>query len=565
MIAMAIMVGYSIVTLFLGIKILEKERIRFHPGTGAGTGKSITVGAISSANNHNHQDQHQHQNNQMTTLAALSTWQRRRHDMLLPNSTTTASSSVHPKQDVVEPVPDAVVMISRSEETDSPPKLTQFSTITITTTNSDSQIVPDAQQSLQTIQQTATIDNQDNNEEMELPGRFPTFGTKAFAAACPWVLPEIITTDQQQQQQPCSILARPPPASGEGLSQWAGQVAVGFIMARQAGCKFYLDYGKGIDVGTVLEPMSIERLDWRAPAQFDFCRPNSTCFIAGVQYNDNTMTVINRMERLMIKPNKLAYIPNLRHAYATSESYFKSMNGFRDLNRTLPGFDIEFSMACSLGSLFRLSPRATMYEPTLFTKILPALHAPNTLVITLYIRTGRTENLIPSEATHIITKSAAHIADCAMKIEMERLSPQVQNPKDSQHYYSRIVWMIATDSQYLKTWLKDQYTRENATAAVHDGDGGSGVLPPRSILVTQSRGAHSKPGADPSTADFAEAFLDWYLMGESDAVVADHNGPSFGDTAAFRTARPYYKLPMGRQAASSCDLRTPVFRWDTMS
>ena len=63
---------------------------------------------------------------------------------------------------------------------------------------------------------------------------------------------------------------------------------------------------------------------------------------------------------------------------------------------------------------------------------------------------------------------------------------------------------------------------------------------PRRILVTSARGAHTRlEGGDVSTADFAEAAIDWYLLGESDAVIANKLY-SFGMTAAFRTARPIY-------------------------
>lgn len=41
--------------------------------------------------------------------------------------------------------------------------------------------------------------------------------------------------------------------------------------------------------------------------------------------------------------------------------------------------------------------------------------------------------------------------------------------------------------------------------------------------ATQARGAHTKVTSDnaPSTTEFAEAFLDWYMIGETDAVVAE--------------------------------------------
>ena len=62
----------------------------------------------------------------------------------------------------------------------------------------------------------------------------------------------------------------------------------------------------------------------------------------------------------------------------------------------------------------------------------------------------------------------------------------------------------------------------------------------RRILVTSARGTHTRPeGGGVSTADFAEAAIDWYLLGESDAVIASKLY-SFGVMGAFRTARPIY-------------------------
>mmetsp|Transcript_31120 Transcript_31120/g.68326 ORF Transcript_31120/g.68326 Transcript_31120/m.68326 type:complete len:359 (-) Transcript_31120:36-1112(-) len=61
----------------------------------------------------------------------------------------------------------------------------------------------------------------------------------------------------------------------------------------------------------------------------------------------------------------------------------------------------------------------------------------------------------------------------------------------------------------------------------------------RRVLVTSARGAHTRLQDGVSTVDFAEALIDWYLIGESDAVVAS-SIYSFGVTAALRTARPVY-------------------------
>ena len=58
--------------------------------------------------------------------------------------------------------------------------------------------------------------------------------------------------------------------------------------------------------------------------------------------------------------------------------------------------------------------------------------------------------------------------------------------------------------------------------------------------MTTARGVHSRPGRNPSTADFAEAVIDWYLIGEPDLVVPSAPGYSFGTTASLRTAQPLY-------------------------
>ena len=64
---------------------------------------------------------------------------------------------------------------------------------------------------------------------------------------------------------------------------------------------------------------------------------------------------------------------------------------------------------------------------------------------------------------------------------------------------------------------------------------------------------HTRTQRDPSTADLAEAVIDWYLVGESDLVVTDSGSPSFGGTAALRTARPLYDARGGK-----CFRATPI-------
>lgn len=94
--------------------------------------------------------------------------------------------------------------------------------------------------------------------------------------------------------------------------------------------------------------------------------------------------------------------------------------------------------------------------------------------------------------------------------------------------------MLATYSPYLKMWVADTYdTHNNATA-----------ISRRQVVTTKSRGVHTRATRSPSTIDFGEALVDWYLIGESDFVISDWNSPTFGGTASLRTDRPYYKVPV---------------------
>lgn len=195
-------------------------------------------------------------------------------------------------------------------------------------------------------------------------------------------------------------------------------------------------------------------------------------------------------------------------------------------------------MACSLHSLFHLAPTATNFEPDLFTRILPTLHQEDALVISLYIRTGHTDvkankekagQKTAAEAPISAKNKADKIITCALGLEQDYLA----NNNNTMNKYQKVVWTVVTDSQYVKQYVLEHYDSRHANTTI-------GI--PRQVVTTNSRGVHSRASRDPSTADFAEALIDWYLIGESDLVIADQiMSPSFGDTAALRTARPLYK------------------------
>ena len=66
---------------------------------------------------------------------------------------------------------------------------------------------------------------------------------------------------------------------------------------------------------------------------------------------------------------------------------------------------------------------------------------------------------------------------------------------------------------------------------------------------------------DPSLADFAEAIIDWYLIGEADLVIMDQNSVSFGGTAALRTARTVFDASRTHPwSKGKCQKAVPIHR-----
>jgi len=107
------------------------------------------------------------------------------------------------------------------------------------------------------------------------------------------------------------------------------------------------------------------------------------------------------------------------------------------------------------------------------------------------------------------------------------------------------VWMVVTDSAPLRKWITETYGSDNNANDKHSSPADrqkdkSRVQVPREIVTTRSRGVHTSSSRSPSTTDFAEALIDWYLLGESDLVVTSNAWYSFGSTAALRTDRPLY-------------------------
>ena len=103
--------------------------------------------------------------------------------------------------------------------------------------------------------------------------------------------------------------------------------------------------------------------------------------------------------------------------------------------------------------------------------------------------------------------------------------------------------MVVSDSKDVKQGIMDNYSGQDIYLKNTSASREQGTLlqvVKREILTTASRGIHTRTLRSPSTTEFAEAMIDWYLIGESDLVIG--SGPSFGATGALRTARPYYDL-----------------------
>jgi len=139
----------------------------------------------------------------------------------------------------------------------------------------------------------------------------------------------------------------------------------------------------------------------------------------------------------------------------------------------------------------------------------------------LYVRTGYTDKIVEAEKLGSPLpdpgvgsgRPSKAVADCALELENSR-----EEGSDD------IVWMVISDSPSVKEWMVTTYTTET-----------------RQVLTTNAKGKHTRPGSHPDTDVFAEAFLDWYLIGESNAVITNNQWYSFGFMGAARTSRPMYE------------------------
>ena len=334
--------------------------------------------------------------------------------------------------------------------------------------------------------------------------RFPEYGTPEHSRQCGWAAYET------NKVRNCTLFVRPDKHLGEGISLWFALIAQAHQLAQQANCDLVFDYGENINVSSVLTTNG--SWNWTTPHDFKCQYP---CFHWHPTNKFRRTTLSEIVEQL----NKsIAPAPFYRYAYKFKYRHSPQLyeDDFQGLRENIPGFQPETGLACSLSTLFRLSPNLSQFEPDLFTRILPTMHREDALVISLYIRTGQAEQESDPLAQDTSYRNKTQdILSCALEVEKEYLEENTTS--------FQVVWMVVSDSQDVKQWIARNY--ETRT---------------RQIITTNSRGAHTKATRVPSDRDFVEAVIDWYLIGESDFVVMDDSSPSFGGTAALRTARPVY-------------------------
>lgn len=370
-------------------------------------------------------------------------------------------------------------------------------------------------------------------------GRFPDGGTAKFDEQCPWTSTSLLSDDQNLPK--CTIFLRPVPTENEGIALWVSQMAMGYMIAVQAKCSFLFDYGEGVKIHEVIQPVS-QSVDWRVPAGFD-CEREENCFRLG---RAGQVASYNFTDHLPGRDNSIAPVPFYRFALwrGTHTPFYES--SFRALEASISKWNIRRGFGCSLGKLFTFSQQASKYEPKLFTEILPALRDETAAVVAIYIRTSQADvgadSSIDEESLRETAKGYTRRGQMLEQILLMKLGINHQHKRDIRS----VTWLVVTDSVYLKSHIKSSFGGRDANALVAKPmQKFPGRVIPRRVIYTQSRGLHSKAKNKGGTDVFAESMIDWYLIGESDIVVT---GPfTYGHTASLRTSRPVYDYNDGKE------------------
>mmetsp|Transcript_57952 Transcript_57952/g.172950 ORF Transcript_57952/g.172950 Transcript_57952/m.172950 type:complete len:364 (-) Transcript_57952:10-1101(-) len=276
--------------------------------------------------------------------------------------------------------------------------------------------------------------------------RFPRFGTAEFDTKCGW------TTDSSPSApgaQGCSLLARPSPNSGEGLSAWTSQIAAGYMYAKQTGCRLLIDYGEDINIEQIFMPPKGSSMNWSVPKNFT-CRKENHCKVVYALWNAGNLKHVAK-DLGVDGTTPIIVSPDFRwpHQNRTNEKSTSDELKNLTLRKTFPGFDFETGFGCSFGHTFDLSPTASAFEPNLFSTILPTLRNERSFVISLYIRTGRTDHVYQMEKkgesveedNTSLRGNPQSVINCALRIEEDLLGNNSQGG-----YYTSLTWMVLTDA-----------------------------------------------------------------------------------------------------------------------
>ena len=375
--------------------------------------------------------------------------------------------------------------------------------------------------------------------------RFPKYNTPDFAAKCSWSVSDTMTKANNSNK--CYLMVEPTPNSNEGISDWLNLIAMSAILAKQMNCQILLNYGSNVDLTQVVAPIHSQGsiYNWTVPSLEYKCSLRNGCDRVQATYQSDHIVsnapTIKRLMHMTGENKPIAGVPFYRFGFNTP------IPSSEQLSNALPGFELDTGMACALGNLLQLSTRAADIEPKLFNTILPTLRDPESLVFAIYIRTGNAE---PAKQSSLSKQPNDSNQDdeylrrgvqCALGLESEYLSDRQPDDVPILPAISKVVWFIASDSTSLKNRAIDLYSSKDVNTGIPQSQRKyfDRVIP-REILVTSSQGKHTKPSVNPTTNDFAEAFLDWYLIGESDVVFVQ-GSYTFGVSAALRTATPVMK------------------------
>ena len=378
---------------------------------------------------------------------------------------------------------------------------------------------------------TTTTSSQGNNEsvvdkqeqqrhEQPWTDHFPDYGTLAFQRKCPWAVVEHNPTNQSSSSTSLSttLYVTTNPNSHEGIAQWVSDIVQAFMYVRQASSSnmktvhIRLDYGPHVDLTQIWSPVT-----------YNWNHPNDDA-LQTVTINFTSRGLANLANATLVP------VPTYRHASKRSSRHKINTTNYNSLKTVLPGFNVQDGFACAMQSLIQLSPAAKQYLGGLEATVLPTLHNPTFLTLGIYIRSGQADQKANEErglASGSGTKHAQTIAQgpihCALQLEQQLWQAQQQGR--FQHV-QKVVWMVISDSAaQLEDWIMREYN--NGTN--------------RTVLFSQSQGRHSRPQRNPSTNDVAEGLLDWYLLGETNAVIMNSAWYSFGFTASLRTSRVVYE------------------------